>query len=451
MIFYATSDEITMIGILKCVSIGKATYYKKILIDLDKAESALTSLIKKYNVVITGKAVVSKAQPCIGHMVVQLNQTLLAKQKCMVYLLVTLPMAIRSQVDVYKKLVEDQEVVEIGKITPEHRKKIAVQWQKAFIKKTFTTKSNPNPDDFSCLEWENERLCIYTKDQVKKLVLRKSEYTDRQKKKQSALDAKRVENGEVARNLKTVRWTWHLTPHYAKYLKRIAELKIDQAILAKKSQKKTEIENQRKIGNRKSAPDAKKASSPTKAEIGRMVKLTPNEVASCVTDAIFLVKHMPAFSGTASDVGKVVSEIEWRFNGKAIKQSKAIRAKDGKAKTAPLPITNAFKIKELASRAGFNASRFEFKYHSFADLKDAVESYREGLDETQVVQKESEILSLYEIERRHVTKSLKQKNTEGAKLNGGVVEEKIKDSLASRFLKFTGFRTTAPKRDQNDE
>lgn len=160
---------------------------------------------------------------------------------------------------------------------------------------------------------------------------------------------------------------------------------------------------------------------------------------------------MPAFSGTASDVGKVVSEIEWRFNGKAIKQSKAIRAKDGKAKTAPLPITNAFKIKELASRAGFNASRFEFKYHSFADLKDAVESYREGLDETQVVQKESEILSLYEIERRHVTKSLKQKNTEGAKLNGGVVEEKIKDSLASRFLKFTGFRTTAPKRDKNDE
>ena len=45
MIFYATSDEIAMIGILKCVSIGKATYYKKMLIDLDKAEGALTSLI----------------------------------------------------------------------------------------------------------------------------------------------------------------------------------------------------------------------------------------------------------------------------------------------------------------------------------------------------------------------------------------------------------------------
>ena len=250
MIFYATSDEIAMIGILKCVSIGKATYYKKVLIDLDKAEGALTSLIKKYNVAL-GRATTSHEHPCAGHMVVQLNQTLLAKQKCMVYLLVTLPIAVRSQADVYKKMVDDLEVVETGKVTPEHRKKIAVQWQKAFIKKAFTTKTNPNPDDFSCLEWEHERLYIYTKDQIKKLVLRRSEYTDRQKKKQSALDAKKVENGEVPRNLKTVRWTWHLTPHYAKYLKRIAELKIDQAILAKKLQKKSEIENQRKIENRK--------------------------------------------------------------------------------------------------------------------------------------------------------------------------------------------------------
>ena len=362
----------------------------------------------------------------------------------MVYLLVTLPIGVRSQADVYKKMVENDEVVDADKTQPDQRKKIAVKWQKDFIKKAFTTKSNPNPDDFSCLEWEHERLYIYTKDQIKKLVLRRSEYTDRQKKKQSALDAKRVENGEKARNLKNVRWTWHLTPHYAKYLKRIAELKIDQAILAKKSQKKSEIENQRKIENRKLSQDAKKASSPTKAEIGRMVKLTPTEVAGCVSDAIFLVKHMPAFSGTASDVGKIVSEIEWRFNGKAIKQSKAVRAKDGKAKTAPLPITNAFKIKELASRAGFNASKFEFKYHSFAELKDAIESYREGLDESQIVKKENEILSLYEIERRHVTKSLKQKNTEGAKLSGGVIEEKIKDSLANRFLRFTGFRKTAP-------
>jgi hypothetical protein len=106
----------------------------------------------------------------------------------------------------------------------------------------------------------------------------------------------------------------------------------------------------------------------------------------------------------------------------------------------------------LASRAGFNASKFEFKYHSFAELKDAIENYREGLDESQIVKKENEILSLYEIERRHVTKSLKQKNTEGAKLSGGVVEEKIKDSLASRFLKFTGFRKTAPDgRDKPNE
>src|SRR5690606_40642257 len=66
--------------------------------------------------------------------------------------------------DVCSSDLDDLEVVETGKVTPEHRKKIAVQWQKAFIKKAFTTKSNPNPDDFSCLEWEHERLYIYTKD-----------------------------------------------------------------------------------------------------------------------------------------------------------------------------------------------------------------------------------------------------------------------------------------------
>lgn len=422
------------------------------LIDLDKAESALTSLIKKYNVVITGKAVVSSTHPCIGHIVVQLNQTLLAKQKCMVYLLVTLPIAVRSQVDVYRKLVENFEVVETNKTTPEHRKKIAVQWQKDFIKKAFTTTTNKNPDDFACLAWEQERLYIYTKDQIKKLVLRRSDYTSHQIKKQSALDTKRVAEGKTAQNLKKSRWTWHLTPHYTKYLKRIAELKIDQAMLAKKSQKRTEIEKSRKSKNRNLPNEEKLNSSPTKAEIGRMTKLTPTEVANCVSDAIFLVKHMPAFGGTASDVGKIISEIEWRFNGKAIKQSKAVRAKDGKARKALLPITNAFKVKELASRAGFNSSKFSFKYHSFADLKDAVESYREGLDESQIAQKENEILSLYEIERRQVTKSLKQKNTEGAKLSGGTVEEKINESLASRFLKFTGFRKTAPKdRDKPNE
>ena len=175
------------------------------------------------------------------------------------------------------------------------------------------------------------------------------------------------------------------------------------------------------------------------------MKLTPTEVASCVSDAIFLVKYMPAFSGTASDVGKIVSEIEWRFNGKAIRQSKAVRAKGDKAKNAPLPITNAFKIKELASRAGFNASRFEFKYLSFLELKGAIESYREGIGENEIIEKESEILSLYEIERRYVTKSLKQKNTEGAKLSGVALDEKINESLAQRFLKFTGMRKTAPQ------
>lgn len=443
MIFYATSDEIAMIGILKCVSIGKATFYIKELIDLDNTQGALTALIQKYNVSI-GKATTSPEQPCAGHLVVQMNQTLLAKRKCMVYLLVTLPIAVRSQADVYKKMVENLEVVETAKTTPEHRKKIAVQWQKDFIKKAFTSKTNPNPDNFFCLEWEHERLYIYTKDQIRKLVLRRAEYTDQQRKKQSALDAKRVENGEKPRNLKTTRWTWNLTPHYSKYLKRIAELKIEQAITAKKSQKKAEIERQRKFENRKATSENKTASSPTKKEVSRSSKLSPTELATCVSDAVFLVKYMPAFSGTASDVGKIVSEIEWRFNSKGIKQSKAVRAKDGKARKIDLPITNAFKVKELASRARFNASKFEFKYHSFEELKNAVESYREGLSESQIAQRETEILSLYELERRRIAKSLKQKNTEGAKLNRYKVDLKIKGSLAKRILKFTGFRTTAP-------
>ncbi|MBQ0088845.1 MAG: hypothetical protein KBT27_05905 [Prevotellaceae bacterium] len=450
MIFYATSDEIAMIGILKCVSIGKATFYKKILIDLDKTEGALTSLIQKYNVSI-GKATTTPERPCAGHMVIQFNQTLLAKQKCMVYLLVTLPIAVRSQAEVYKSLVEKLEVVETSKTKPEHRKRIAVQWQKDFIKKAFTSKQNPNPDDFSCLEWEHERLYIYSKDQIRKLVLRRAEYSDQQKKKQAALDAKRVEKGEKPRNLKAHRWTWNLTSHYSRYIKRIAELKIEQAMAAKKAQKRDQLEKQRKRENRNAAPDRQIASSPTKQEVRNSTRLTPTEVATCVSDAIFLVKHMPAFSGTASDIGKIVSEIEWRFNSKAIKQSKAVRAKDCKAKKIELPITNAFKIKDLASRAVFNASKFQFKYHSFQELRNAVESYREGLSESQIAQRETEIISLYEIERRRITKSLKQKNTEGAKLSRYKVDLKIKESLAKKILKFTGFRTAAPlNRDKID-
>lgn len=428
MIFYATSDEIAMIGILRCVSIGKATYYKKILLNLDKAEGALTALIKKYNVSL-GKANFAEFS-CAGHMVVQLNQTLLEKNQCMVYLMITLPKELRSQSDLYRKLVEDLEVVDNAKLRPEDRKKIAIEWQKDFIRKSFITKSNSNPDSFSCLEWEHERLFIYTKDQVRKLVLRRSDYTAAQLKKQEALALK---NETETRKIKPSRWTWHVTSHYQKYIRRIAELKIQNAITAKKAQNTREAQK-----NTKKTPD--------KSEIGRLSRMTAQEVASCVGDAVFLVRYMPAFSGTASDIGKIVSELEWRFNAKEIRASKAVRAKDGKARKVSMPITQTFKVREMAKRASYNLSRFEFKYHSFAELFEAIETFKEGLEEVEKAQREERIISIYELEKRQVKKELFQKNTEGRKLSKIKVLTLVDETIAKRFWKMTGFRTEMPKK-----
>jgi hypothetical protein len=428
MIFYATSDEIAMIGILRCVSIGKATYYKKILLNLDKAEGALTSLIKKYNVSLGTANLTEHA--CAGHMVVQLNQTLLEKKQCMVYLMITLPKALRSQADLYQKLVADLEVVDSSNLRPEDRKKIAIEWQKEFICKSFITKSNPNPDVFNCLEWEHERLYIYTKDQVRKLVLRRSDYTAAQLKKQEALAAK---NLTEAKKIKPSRWTWHVTSHYQKYIRRVAEVKIQAAIAAKKAQKTKEAQKSTK-------------KTPDKSEIGRVSKLTPQEVAACVSDAVFLVRYMPAFSGTASDVGKIVSELEWRFNAKEIKVSKAVRSKDGKARKVSMPITQAFKVREMATRASYNLSRFQFKYYSFAELLEAIETFKEGLEEVEKAHREERIISIYELEKRQVKKELFQKNTEGKKLSKIKVLKLVDEIAAKRFFNMTGFRTEMPKK-----
>lgn len=433
MIFYATSDEIAMIGILRCVSIGKATYYKKIELDLDIAEKALGSLIKKYNVAI-GKATTSLEHPCAGHMVIQVNQTLLAKKKCMVYLLVTLPKEVRSQADFYRDLVVKLEVVDKPEYRSEDRKRIAVEWQKKYIRNSFISKTNPNPDEFRCLEWEKERLFIYAKDKVKKLVLRRSDYTPNQLKKQANLLAKKITEQDVEpRKLKPARWTWHVTNDYQKYIQRIAEQKILKAITDKKAQKRKDIEKHTK-------------KSPTKNELGRLVKLSPQEVAHCVSDAEFLVRYMPAFSGTASDIGKMVSDLEWRFNAKEIKAAKAVRSKDGKAQKASLPITQAFKVKELAKRAGYNLSRFQFKYHSFAELQQAVETFKDGLGEIEKIEREERIANIYELEKRQITKELKQKNTEKAKFSADKIDTKIEESFAKKVWKLTGFRTTVPKR-----
>ena len=95
-----------MAAILNCVSKGKATFYRKIFMDIDQAEKGIASLITRYNVGL-GSATNNKNFACNGHLVIQYNQELRYKKQVAICILITLPQEIRDTSLLYQKLVED--------------------------------------------------------------------------------------------------------------------------------------------------------------------------------------------------------------------------------------------------------------------------------------------------------------------------------------------------------
>ena len=129
-----------MSAILNCVSKGKATFYRKIFIDIDQAEKGIASLIKRYNVGL-GSATNNKNFACNGHLVIQYNQDLRQKRQVIICILITLPQEIRETSLLYQKLVADLQVEPAP--TPRKRKNLAIAYQKDFIKKDFKSLLNP--------------------------------------------------------------------------------------------------------------------------------------------------------------------------------------------------------------------------------------------------------------------------------------------------------------------
>ena len=157
MIFYTTSDEITMSALHRTVYLAKATFYQKFFIDVDKAQNTLAWLISKFHVSKTGDSR-SKARDkkglCNAHLVIQLNQQLLRQGKCQVFIMVTLPSALREKQSVITKMLEDLDVteVEMAKMTAEQRFQRVIGYQKKIIKKSFKEKDGrPCEVTFHCL------------------------------------------------------------------------------------------------------------------------------------------------------------------------------------------------------------------------------------------------------------------------------------------------------------
>lgn len=177
MIFYTTSDEITMSALHRTVYLAKATFYQKFFIDVDKAQNTLAWLISKFHVSKTGDSR-SKARDkkglCNAHLVIQLNQQLLRQGKCQVFIMVTLPSALREKQSVITKMLEDLDVteVEMAKMTAEQRFQRVIGYQKQIIKKSFKEKDGrPCEDTFHCLLHRDSRLQLFSQD-MPKVVLR---------------------------------------------------------------------------------------------------------------------------------------------------------------------------------------------------------------------------------------------------------------------------------------
>ena len=406
-----------MSAILNCVSKGKATFYRKIFVDIDQAEKGIASLIKRYNVGL-GSATNDKKFACNGHLVIQYNQNLRQKRQVIICILITLPQEIRDISLLYQKLVADLQVEPAP--TPRKRKNLAISYQKAFIKKDFKERDgSENREEFHSLEHEKQRIYIYNADSVVKLELKKSDYPKAKvQQMQKYADEQALKHGKQPRKISGSRWTWHLTPIYMDLIFSVAKVEIDQKILIKKDLiKKTVTQS--------------KANMPTKDVIKRQARLEPSEYREAISNVAFMVDTIPMFGGTLADVGQVVQKLEKQFN-----RGQAHKAKGAWAtqKKVHLPITEAFDIQRLKKEASYS-TRIDWKYHSFSSLYEAVETFadHEDMDEKYKQKREEDVLKFYEKGQARIARRTKQQNNDRRiKLS----RERVQKLIQKRFSKW---------------
>jgi len=386
-----------MAAILNCVSKGKATFYRKIFVDIDQAEKGIASLITRYNVGL-GSATNNKNFACNGHLVIQYNQELRHKKQVAICILITLPQEIRDTSLLYQKLVEDLSIEPAP--TRRKRRTLVIGYQKDFIRKDFRERDgSENREEFHSLEHEKQRIYIYNVDSVIKLELRRSEYPKSKiQKMQKYADRQALEQKKEPKKIKSSRWTWHLTSVYKDKIFGMFKTEIEKKILVKKELiKKSFIQDKNNI--------------PKKDIINRRARLQPNEYKEAVSNVAFIIDTIPMFGGTLADVGKVVQKLEKQFNRSQSNRAKAVRS--AQHEKVHLPITEAFDLKRLKKEASFS-TRVDWKYHSFAELSNAIEAFADefDMDEVYKQKKEKEILKFYEKGEARISKRIKQQNND---------------------------------------
>ncbi|MFN3075176.1 hypothetical protein ACK2M2_15415 [Acinetobacter sp. TY1] len=356
MIFYTTSDEITMSALHRTVYLAKATFYQKFFIDVDKAQNTLAWLISKFHVSKTGDSR-SKARDkkdlCNAHLVIQLNQQLLRQGKCQVFVMVTLPSALREKQSVITKMIEEFHLteVEMTKMTAEQRFQRVISYQKQLIKKSFKEKDGrPCQDTFHCLLHRDSRLQLFSQD-MPKVVLRLS---DRSKKRLAEYKLMQEKKGD-AKLIKPTSWTWHLTPQYKAHILKLCRAGIQSKLTQKKHIKKQQFEAKNKV-------------SPTKDQVKTW--LTDDELKKAIEAGVFALSNVPAFRGTTQDVGEICYELEKKYNRRAVRQN-AVKGKRQVQKKRTFPIYQAFDLEQI-KREAFYSTRVDFNIYSFTELHERV-------------------------------------------------------------------------------
>ena len=363
MIFYTTSDEITMSALHRTVYLAKATFYQKFFIDVDKAQNTLAWLISKFHVSKTGDSR-SKARDkkglCNAHLVIQLNQQLLRQAKCQVFIMVTLPSTLREKQSVITKMLEDLDVteVEMAKMTAEQRFQRVIGYQKQIIKKSFKEKDGrPCEDTFHCLLHRDSRLQLFSQD-MPKVVLRLS---DRSKKRLAEYKSMQEKKGEV-KQVKPASWTWHLTPQYKAHILKLCRAGIQSKLTQKKHLKKQQFEAKNKV-------------SPTKDQVKTW--LNDDELKKAIEAGVFALSNVPAFRGTAQDIGEICYELEKKYNRRAVRQN-AVKGKRQVQQRRTFPIYQAFDLEQI-KRDAFYSTRVDFNIHSFAELHARISGFTQTI------------------------------------------------------------------------
>lgn len=363
MVFYTTSDDLTMAALHKIVYLAKATFYQKFFVDIAKAPDTLAWLISKFFVSKIGN---SRSQArdeknlCNGHLVVQFNQQLLKEGKCQIFVLVTLPSNLREKSAVIAKMLDDLEIteVELKKMTAEQRFQRVIEYQRQIIKKSFKERNGrPCEDVFYCLLHRDSRLQLFSKE-MPKVVLRLS---DRSKKRLSEYKTMQTKKG-ITKPIKPASWTWHLTPQYKEHILRLCRAGIQSKLTQKKHLKKEQYEKRHK-------------KSPTKEQIKAW--LTEDEIKKAIEAGVFAITNVPAFRGTVKDLGEICFQLEKKYNRRAICQNFRKSKKQVKVKYT-YPIYEAFDLEQLKKEA-FYSTRIEFNIHSFTELHDRVLSFTQTI------------------------------------------------------------------------